>query len=203
MNGLDKTRTVVRSLDALQSLRSVLVYMRSMSVIFESGNPGGHQVALGEEIRAIGPEQLAETEVEQLSARCSQAAMYTHLSLLYTAVSCYETVVETNPALRHDKLDEVLESPRCNGLLDSMRELRNAMFHVRPSTQAHQLAMDIVKGSATNGLQWNTLEDLLFEAAEEAFRNPEALYQEKVEVLEEGYKRALAYYEEHLADKDE
>ena len=203
MNGLDKIRMVVRSLDALQSLRSVLVYMRSMSVIFESGNAAGHLAAIGEEIRAIGPERLTETEVEQLSARCSQAAMYTHLSLLYTAVSCYQTVVEANPALCHDKLDEVLETARRSGLLDSMRELRNAVFHVRPSTHAHRLAMDIVKGSATNGLQWNTLEDLLFEAAEEAFRNPEALYQEKVEVLEEGYKSALAYYEEHLADKDE
>ena len=203
MNGLDKIRMVVWSLDALQSLRSVLVYMRSMSVIFESGNAAGHLAAIGEEIRAIGPERLTETEVEQLSARCSQAAMYTHLSLLYTAVSCYQTVVEANPALCHDKLDEVLETARRSGLLDSMRELRNAVFHVRPSTHAHRLAMDIVKGSATNGLQWNTLEDLLFEAAEEAFRNPEALYQEKVEVLEEGYKSALAYYEEHLADKDE
>ena len=203
MNGLNKTRLVVRSLDALQSLRSVLAYMRSMSVIFESGNAEGHLAAIGEEIRAIGPERLTETEVEQLSARCSQAAMYTHLSLLYTAVSCYETVVEVNPALRYDKLDEVLETARRRGLLESMRELRNAVFHVRPSTQAYQLAMDIVKGSAANELQWNTLEDLLFEATQAACLNPEALYQEKVEVLEEGFRRALAYYEEHVADKDE
>ena len=203
MNGLDKTRTVARSLDALQSLRSALAYMRSMSVIFESGNAGGNQTAIGEAISAIGPERLTETEVEQLSARCSQAAMYTHLSLLYTAVSCYQTVVEANPALRYDKLDEVLETARRGDLLERMRALRNAVFHVRPSTHAHRLAMDIVKGSAANGLQWNTLEDLLFEATEAAFRNPEALYQEKVEVLEEGFRRALAYYEQHLAEKDE
>ena len=121
----------------------------------------------------------------------------------YTAVSCYQTVVEANPALRYDKLDEVLETARPGDLLERMRALRNAVFHVRPSTHAHRLAMDIVKGSAANGLQWNTLEDLLFEATEAAFRNPEALYQEKVEVLEEGFRRALAYYEQHLAEKDE
>ena len=129
--------------------------------------------------------------------------MYTHLSLLYAAVSCYETVVKANPALRHDKLDKELETARRSGLLESLRELRNAVFHVRPSTQAHQLAMHVVKGSADNGLQWNTLEDLLFEATEVAYLNSEALYQERAEVLEEGFRRALAYYEEHLADKDE
>lgn len=202
MNGLDKTRTVVRSLDALQSLRSVLTYMRSMSVIFESGNAGGHVAALGEEIGAIGPQQLTETEVEQLSSRCSQAAISTHLALSYTAVSCYEAVVAVNPELRYDKLDTVLEAARRNGLLESMRELRNAVFHVRPSTQLHRLVEDILRGSLENGLGWNTLEDLLFEATEAAFRNPEALYQEKMEVLEEGFRRALAYYDEHLAHKD-
>ena len=203
MNGLDKTRTVVRSLDALQSLRSVLVYMRSMSVIFESGNAAGHLAAIGEEIRAIGPERLTETEVEQLSARCSQAAMYTHLSLLYTAVSCYQTVVEANPALCHDKLDEVLETARRSGLLDSMRELRNAVFHVRPSVRSRELLLDVVSGSKENALAWNRLEDLLFDATERVFRDPEALFQEKKEVLEEGFRRALAYYEEHLAQKSE
>ena len=203
MNGPDKTRTVVRSLDALQSLRSILAYMRSMSVIFESGNAGGHPAAIEKDIRAIGPKRLTETEVEQLSARCSEAAMYTHLALSYTAVSCYERVVGINPALRYDKLEEVLETARRNGLLESMRDLRNAVFHVRPSTQAHRLVEDVVKGSKESGLQWNTLEDLLFEATEAAYLNSEALYQEKAEVLEEGFRSALAYYEEHLADKEE
>ena len=202
MNGLDKTRTVVRSLDALQSLRSVLAYMCSMSVIFESGNAGGHLASIGEEIAATAPERLTQTEVEQLSSRCSQAAICTHLALSCTAVSCYEAFVAVNPALRYDRLDEVLEAARRNGLLESMRELRNAVFHVRPSVQAHRLVEDILKASLECGLAWNTLEDLLFEATEAAFRNPEALYQEKAEVLEEGFRRALAYYEEHLADKD-
>ena len=203
MNGLDKTRTVVRSLDALQSLRSVLAYMRSMSVVFESSNAGGHPATIAEEIREKGPERLTEAEVEQLSSHCAQAAICTHLALSYTAVSSYEAVIAVNPALRYDKLDEVLEAARSNGLLESMRELRNAVFHVRPSTQAHRLVADILRSSLENGLEWNTLEDLLFEATEAAFRNPEALYQEKVEVLEEGFRRAVAFYEEHLADTDE
>ena len=128
--------------------------------------------------------------------------MCIRLALLYTAVSSYETVVKVNPALRYDKLDKVLEAAHHSGVLNGMAELRNAVFHVRPSTKAHQLAIDIVRGSAMNGLQWNTLEDLLFEAVEAAYLNPEGLYQEKREVLEEGFKRLLAYYDEHLANKD-
>ena len=38
---------------------------------------------------------------------------------------------------------------------------------------------------------------------ERVFRDPEALFQEKGEVLEEGFRSALAYYEEHLAQKSE
>ena len=43
------------------------------------------------------------------------------------------------------------------------------------------------------------IEDLLYDATEKVFRNPETLFQEKEEVLMEGYRRALAYYEEHLS----
>ena len=45
--------------------------------------------------------------------------------------------------------------------------------------------------------------DLLVEATKAAYCNPEALYQEMVEVLEEAFKRILAYYEDQMADKDE
>ena len=199
----DKSDVVVRALDALQALRTVLAYLRSISVIFESGNAGGHLAAIGEEIRAMAPERLTDAEVQELSSRCSRAAICTHLALVYTAVGCYKTLVGINPELRYDKLDGALKAAKGNRLLDNMRELRNAVFHVRPSTPAHYLVADIAKSSAENELKWNTFEDLLFEATEEAFGNPEALYQEKVEVLEEGFRRALAYYEEHLADKDE
>ena len=199
----DRIRVVLRSLEGFQALRSALAYLRSISVVFESGNAGGHLATIREEIEATAPEHLTEPELGLLSSQCSQAAMYTHQALLYTAVCFYEVLVEANPALRYDELDEALEAARRNGLLDSMRDLRNAVFHVRPSVRSHELLMDVVRGSTENALDWNRLEDLLFDATERMFRDPEALLQEKKEVLEEGYRRALAYYEEHLAQKSE
>ena len=201
MDTLDKTRDVLSSLESFQALRTALTYLRSVSVVFESGNAGEHLAAIGEEIQANAPEQLTEEEPRHLSAECSRAAMCTHLALLYTALCSYEALVEANPALRHDKLDATLEAARRNGLLDSMRELRNAVFHVRPSTRTHRLVLDVVRGAAENALAWNTLEDLLFDATEDVFVNPEALFQTKQEVLEEGFRSACAYYEEHLADR--
>ena len=199
MNEPDRTRAVLRSLEGLQALKSALAYLRSMSVVFESGNAGGHLAAIREEIEAIAPEHLTEPELGLLSSQSLRAAMSIHQALLYTAVCFYEALVEANPALRYDELDEVLEAARRNGLLDSMRDLRNAVFHVRPNVRSHELLLDVVRGSTENALDWNRLENLLFDAAERVFRDPEALLQEKKEVLEEGYRSLLAYYEEHLA----
>ena len=203
MNELDRTRVVLRSMEGFEALRSVLAYLRSISVVFETRHAGGHLAALRDEIEATAPSHLTEPELGLLKSQCSRAAMHLHLALLYTAVGFYEALVETNPALRYDELDEVLEAARRNGLLDSMRELRNAVFHVRPSVRSHELLLDVVSGSKENALAWNRLEDLLFDATERVFRDPEALFQEKKEVLEEGFRRALAYYEEHLAQKSE
>jgi len=44
------------------------------------------------------------------------------------------------------------------------------------------------------------LERLLYDATEAVFRNPEVLFQKKKEILEQGFRDALAYYHEHLAD---
>ena len=203
MNKPDKTRVVLRSLESFEALRSVLAYLRSISVIFENGKAGGHLAAIGEEIKATIPEQLTEPELRLLSSYCSHAAICTHIALLYTALCFYKALVEVNPVLRHDKLDKELEAASHNGLLDSMRKVRNAVFHVRPSTRSSQLILDVVRGSAENKLEWNKLENLLFDATERVFDSPEALYQENKEVLAEGFRSALAYYQEHLADKYE
>ena len=122
---------------------------------------------------------------------------------MYTAVCFYKALVEVNPALRHDELEKEVEAARRNGLLYSMMEVRNAVFHVRPNIRSEQLILDVVRGSTENKLAWNKLENLIFDATEKVFLSPEALYQEKKEVLEEGFRSALAYYEEHLADKYE
>ena len=201
MDRPDKTRVVLRSLDSFQALRSALAYLRSISVIFESGKSGGHLAAIGEEIEATAPEQLTEPDLHLLSSYCSHAAIWTHIALVYTAVCFYEELVKVNPALRYDELDKELEVARRNGLLDSMRKARNAVFHVRPRPRPEQLILDVVRGSIENKIEWNRLENLLFDATEKVFHSPEALYQEKKEALEEGFRSALAYYEEHIADK--
>ena len=191
------------SWDCFDGLRSTLIYLRSISVIFETGKAGGHLAAIEEEVKLVAPETLTEEDLSQLSFYCSQSAMYLHAALLYTAVCFYESLLEVNPALAYDKLDRELEKIRRSGLLDSMCELRNAVFHVRPNVRSHHLLRDFVRCSAECNLEWNTLENLLFDATEKVFRSPEVLFQEKREVLEEGFRKALAYYEEHVADNNE
>ena len=199
MSELDKSKIVLRSMDSFQALRSSLAYLRSVSIILEDGGDGGHLTKIEEELKATTPEQLTEAEFRLLSMYCSKAAICTHVALLYTAVCFYKALVEVNPALRHDKLDEELEAARGSGLLESMREARNAVFHIRPSTRPELLISEVVKRTLENKLSLGKIEDLLYDATEKVFRNPETLFQEKEEVLMEGYKKALAYYEEHLS----
>ena len=199
MSKLDKSQIVMRSMDSFQALRLYLAYLRSFSIIFEGGGAGGHLAALEEELKATAPEQLTEAELGLLSMYCSKAAICTHVALLYTAVCFYKMLVEVNSALRHDKLDEEIEAARVSGLLDSMRQVRNAVFHVRPSTRPELLINEVVKRTLENKLSLGKIEDLLYDATERVFRNPETLFQEKEEVLMEGYRSALAYYEEHLS----
>ena len=199
MSELDKSKTVLRSMDSFQALRSSLAYLRSVSIILEDGGDGGHLTTIEEELKATTPEQLTEAEFRLLSIDCSKAAICTHVALLYTAVCFYKALVKVNPALRHDKLDEELEAAKGSGLDESMREARNAVFHIRPSTRPELLINEVVKRTLENKLSLGKIEDLLYDATEKVFRNPETLFQEKEEVPMEGYRRALAYYEEHLS----
>ena len=186
-------------MESFQALRSALAYLRSISIIFEGGGVGGPLAAVEEELKATIPEQLTEKDLRQLSMYCSKAAICTHVALLYTAVCFYKMLVEVNPALRHDKLDEELEAARSSGLLDSMKEVRNAVFHVRPSTQSELLINEVVKRTLENKLALGKIEDLLYDATERVFLSPETLFQQKEEVLMQGFRSALAYYEEHLS----
>ena len=203
MDKPSKTLAVLRSLESFQALRSALAYLRSMSVLFEGGRTGRHLAAIEEEIKAAAHEQLTGAELSQNALYCSIAAMCTHISLVYTAVCFYGVLVETNSDLRHERLDQELEKARRNGLLESMRQVRNAVFHIRPNTRSDQLVLNVVKRSTEQELQWDKLENLLFDATEKVFCSPETLFREKKEVLEEGFRNALAYYEEHLAERQE
>ena len=193
----DKQQMVLSSLDALQALRSSLAYLRSVSIIFNS--PASALDKITEELGAVLSKAQSERDMTQMLQYCSRAAICTHVSLLYTAVCCYLRLVEINPALRHAGLDSELTLVTDSGLLKSMSEVRNAVFHVRPNTQSERLLADVVRRTLANRLALAKLERLLYDATEKAFGNPEGLYQEKEEVLMQGFQDALDYYKKHLS----
>ncbi len=130
---------------------------------------------------------------------CSKAAICTCVALLYTAVCCYIKLLEINPELQHNELDKEIKTVKDSGLLNSMRDVRNAVFHIRPSTRSERLIDDVVRRTLANKLALAKLEDLLYDATENVFRSPEALFQEKEEVLMQGFQDALAYYDKNLS----
>ena len=141
-----------------------------------------------------------EQQIGQARMHCAKAVISTHVALLYAAIWWYEKLVEINPSLKHDPVDAELRTVSDSGLLESMREVRNAVFHIRPSTRAERLISDVVNRTLANRLALAKLERLLYDATEAVFLNPEALFQEKEEVLMQGFRDALAYHHEHLAD---
>ena len=61
------------------------------------------------------------------------------------------------------------------------------------------LINEVVKRTLENKLALGKIEDLLYDATERVFLSPETLFQQKEEVLMQGFRSALAYYEEHLS----
>ena len=80
-----------------------------------------------------------------------------------------------------------------------MSEMRNAVFHVRPSTQSERLLADVIRRTLAHRLALAKIERLLYDATERVFGDPESLFQEKEEVLMQGFQDALDYYDKHLS----
>ena len=198
MNTRDKLELVSSSLESFQALRKGLETLRSIGVIFETRDATKLVDRITGEARASGAE-LAETELAELAAYYIKAALCAHVGLLYAALCHYIRLVEINPELRHEELDHALRAARESGLFESMRELRNTVFHIRPSAQSERLVEKVLKQSRIDKLPGERLERLLYDATEKVFQSPEALFQEKEEVLMQGYRDALAYYEKHVA----
>ena len=197
MTKSDNQRVVMSSLDAFHALRLSLAYLRSVSVIFDG--PTAPLEKITQELRTVVPEGQSERDMTQMLQHSSKASICTHVSLLYAAVCCYLRLVEINPALRHDGLDRELTIFTDNGLLKAMSDMRNAVFHVRPSIQSERLLADVVRRTLAHRLALAKIERLLYDATEKVFGNPQGLFQEREEVLMQGFHDALDYYNKHLS----
>ena len=198
MNTRDRLELVSSSLESFHALRKDLETIRSIGVIFEKRDVAGLVDSIAGEVKASGAD-VAEAEVVELATYCIKAALCTHVGLLYAALCQYTRLVDINRELRHEELDAALKIARESGLFESMRELRNTVFHIRPSARCERLVEAVVKQSRGSGLPGARLERLLYDATEKVFQSPEALFQEKEEVLMQGYRDALAYYDRHVA----
>ena len=195
---LGKHEMVTSSLDAFEALRSSLAYLRSVSIIFDG--PVGSLGTITKELKAVLAKGQSTQDLRQMSLHCSKAAICTHVALLYTAICFYLRLLEINPALRHHELDRELRTVTDSGLFESMREVRNALFHIRPNTQSERLLAEVVRRTLANKLAFAKLERLLYDATETVFRSPEDLFQEREEVLMQGFQDALDYYKRNLSD---
>ena len=195
-----KSGIVLSSLEAFQGLRLAMAYLRSISIVFDRPRDGGRLDSADQDLRMVLTGTADVKDIPQMLMFCAKAAISTHVALLYAAIWWYRKLVEINPALEYETLETELKVVIDSGLLESMREVRNAVFHIRPSTRSERLIDDVVKRTLANRLALAKLERLLYDATEAVFRDPEALFQEKEEVLMQGFRDALAYYHEHLAD---
>ena len=200
MNTRDRLELVSSSLESFHALRKGLETVRSIGVIFEKRDATGIVDAISSDARASGAE-VSEAELAELATYYIKAALCTHVGLLYAALCHYTRLVEINPELRHDELDTALKIARESGLFESMREVRNTVFHIRPCVRSERLVEGVVKQSRGSKLPGATLERLLYDATEKVFQSPEALFQEREEVLMQGYRDALAYYDRHVAEE--
>lgn len=192
MNEQNRTGTVLSSLDAFQALRIGLAYLRSFSVIFEDK-------AELERLGLSGTEDGSGEDAQELPAYCARAAICTYIALLYAALCHYTTLVERNTKLRYDELDARLRLAQETGLFERMRQLRNAVFHVRPNIRPEPIVQEIVARTGGTGAL-SELEHLLYDATEKIFCSPEELFQETEEVLMQGFQDALDYYEQNLSE---
>ena len=84
------------------------------------------------------------------------------------------------------------------GLLESMRQLRNSVFHVRPNRKVDTLINEVRDLAVDNRIRLAGLEHLLYDFTSDVFGSTE-IFQESEEVLMQGFNDALAYYDKHYA----
>ena len=201
MSSLDELKAVNQSLDSFKALRDGLGYLRSISVCFEMDAVSRNRLFT---LMAAHAKQEDSTfdanvgeEVSQSYFGMTVALLY---SLLFAAIQHYMELIETNTELKHVELEARLQQMRECGLLDTLRRLRNAVFHVKPNESIEGLAEEVRRLSKAHEISIRRVENLLYESTEQVFLGTE-IYRQPRETLEQAFQEALAYYREHLADK--
>ena len=203
---------VSASLEVFRSLRIALAYLRSVSIALEHREDDLDKIA---QWIHIWPRAVAESERARIIADYRRATFLMYFALLYAPLTHYSKLRALNPKLKHDRLDRAIEIAKTYGLFEKMRQVRNSVFHIRPSTSIDSMISEIVGldvpdldiGNKPVGLSGTLLrlielERLLYDFTESTFASTE-IYQEDRETLIQGYNEALAYYDEHLADRDD
>ena len=203
MSWLDESKAVDRSLDSFKALRDGLGYLRSISVCFELDDVSRKRLFTLMASHATAADGTFNTnEGEVLSRSYFQMTGALLYSLLFAALQHYTELIETNAQLKHEELEATICKMRECGLLDTLRRLRNAVFHVKPNESIDDLVEEVRRLSAEQQISIRKVENLLYESTEQVFLGTE-IFRKPREVLEQGYQAALAYYREHVANKPE
>lgn len=146
-----KDRIVFESLGSFGALRTALAYLRSISIIFEDDKDELRSV-ISEEIKTMIA-QSPEDEAPILEDCYYRATISVHIALLYAVLLHYRQLGKLNPKLKHSELDRVLKVAKDCGLLEKMRQVRNAAFHVRPSRKIETLIVEVTRLAIDNGIE--------------------------------------------------
>ncbi len=137
---------------------------------------------------------------DELSRSYFQMTVALSYSLLFAAIQHYTVLIETNTQLKHEELEAAIYEMRTCGLLDTLRRLRNAVFHVKPNESIDDLVEEVSRLAAEQQISIRKVENLLYDGTEQVFVGTE-IFRKPRAVLEQGYQAALAYYRDHVADK--
>ena len=195
MNMSSKDNVVSESLSSFGSLRTALAYLRSISIILEDEQDKLRSM-ISKEIRTMVAQN--QEEAEALEQCYYRATISVYVALLYAVLKHYQKLGRLNPQLRHAELDRMLKVADDCGLLEKMRQVRNSVFHVRPSKRMETLIEEVARLNFENGIEMAGLEHLLYDFTSDVFSGTE-IFQKNEEELMKGFNDALAYYDEHFA----
>ena len=201
LDEINELKAVSESLDSFKALRDGLGYLRSISVCFEVDEESKNRLFTLMASHGMATDGIFNAdEADEWSRPYFQMIVPLLCSLLFAALQHYMELIETNTQIKHEELEATLHEMRRCGLLDTLRRLRNAVFHVKPNESIEDLAEEVRKLSKAHQISMRKVENLLYESTKQVFLGTE-IYRQPREVLEQGYQEALAYYREHLADE--